>query len=330
MRTLLRIAALATGVGLVTGPIGAGRAPFTLAVLRQDGILIPFASFDGRWRTTWPTPGSRIDVPITLDDIPLRWWPDERPRVDWTLWLPDGRSRPLRAVSPAWFVAQCQANVGLKTDYAAEGPLPDPEAIPFPKDGLAVTGPQEIRPSVDPIVVLHDSDEDWSLVSDRLAAPFDGAEASAVRRAADAGWRHPVAPDDRRRRPIALEALYRATDRSAGTSMYYFEAVRRYEGVELPRRDQERPPCDVLTFAWGWVRRAPAGPPDVFVGAVVSDCYRSNVAFLLPFGVLRLTGSPPLWVVQVSTWSGEAYLVVEPRPPERERTLIETGGGTCR
>lgn len=330
MSSLGRVATFAVGIGTAGALFGAGRAPFTLAVLRQDGILIPFASFDGRWRNTWPTPGRQIEVPITVQAVPRRWWPDERLRADWTAWFPDGTSRPLRVLAPAWFVAQCQANVGLKTDYQPDGPVAAPEAIPFPKDGLAVTGPIEIRPAVEPIAVLRESDREWTAVSKELGDHFDRAEAAAIPQFAPGSWAHPVPPDERRRRPVVLEALYRAADRSPEEAMYYFEAVRRYEGTALARGEAGRPPCDLLTYAWGWLRRRARGAAEVSVSAVVSDCYRWNVPFVLPLGLLRLDARAPLWVVQVSSWAGEAYLVVEPRPPQRARTRIETRGGVCR
>ena len=45
--------------------------PFSLAILRRDGKLLPFATYDGRWRNHWPTPGEgRMSIPIRLDEIP--------------------------------------------------------------------------------------------------------------------------------------------------------------------------------------------------------------------------------------------------------------------
>ncbi len=47
----------------------------TFAVVRGDGLLIPFATWTGeRWGNTWPTPAKRLDVPVQLRDLPARWW----------------------------------------------------------------------------------------------------------------------------------------------------------------------------------------------------------------------------------------------------------------
>ncbi len=331
MRRTVRFGvAVAAGLLAVTATGRAGRAPFLLAVLRQDGIVIPFASFDRRWRNTWPTPRADVEVPIGLDDIPPRWWPDERPRLDWMAWTSDGRPVALRVSAPAWFVAQCQTNVGLKTDYAPSGPVAAPEATPFPKDGLAIAGPREILPRVEPIAVLREDDPDWPRVAALVQEDFERAETAATREAGFGPWRAPVPQAERRRRPLVLEALYRAADERGDGALYYFEAVRRYPGSPVAPPEPERPACDRLTFGWGWVWQPAQGPVQAAVSAVASDCYRWNVGFLLPLGLLRMPEHRPLWVVQVSGWTGEAYLVVEPRPPDRERTLIRTNGGACR
>src|SRR5207253_3038803 len=48
---------------------------FTVGVLRRDGIVVPFAAYDGKqWRNRWLTPGADVDVPIDLRNVPSRWW----------------------------------------------------------------------------------------------------------------------------------------------------------------------------------------------------------------------------------------------------------------
>jgi hypothetical protein len=47
-----------------------------LAILRRDGLLFPFASFNrDSWRATWPiTFFPRLEIPITREAIPKSWW----------------------------------------------------------------------------------------------------------------------------------------------------------------------------------------------------------------------------------------------------------------
>jgi hypothetical protein len=55
-RTGLRLAAALLLAALAAAGLGAAeRQKFTLAALRRDGVIIPFASFDGRaWSLHWP------------------------------------------------------------------------------------------------------------------------------------------------------------------------------------------------------------------------------------------------------------------------------------
>ena len=60
----LVLAALATAAA----PLAAQRDPaFAVAMLRRDGVIIPFAVFDGRsWSTPWPAPTYGLEAPLTM------------------------------------------------------------------------------------------------------------------------------------------------------------------------------------------------------------------------------------------------------------------------
>ena len=65
----MRFAALLVALALPLATVA--RDAFTIAVLRRDGILIPFAAFDGRaWETPWPASDSGVVLPIALGDVP--------------------------------------------------------------------------------------------------------------------------------------------------------------------------------------------------------------------------------------------------------------------
>ncbi len=319
--------AFAIALLCVAAPSGEQRPPFTLAVLRQDGILIPFATYDGTWKNPWPAPRVRFEIPITLDDMPKAWWPEQRVQRDWTLWRADGESQPLKALAPAWFRAQCLTNVGLRTDFKPAGPLPPPDATPYPKEGLATSVAPGAEPWIEPVVVLDDTSPDWTWMSGILPAPFEKVENEAIKR--ERGWRHPYNVRERALRKIQLEALYRTPDASPGSFVFYFEAVRRYE--EPPKKKPTGdPPCDVITYAWGWVRLRSDGTSATTMFAAMTDCYRWNVSFVLPLGVMRTRTGQPLLVLQSSGWLGESYFVVELVEPAKPNTLWQTPGGWCR
>ena len=43
-----------------------------LGVMRRDGVIIPFAFFDGDWSSPWPTSLQNLDLPVTLDAVPKK------------------------------------------------------------------------------------------------------------------------------------------------------------------------------------------------------------------------------------------------------------------
>jgi hypothetical protein len=117
---------------------GAGKEAFGLAVLRRDGMLIPFASFDGKkWSVDWPASDTGVPLPIGMDDVPRRWWGAPGPGASWTAWILDGPARPLRLLKPAHIPVFCGGRLALATDY--RGGAFDPREPTVPKDSLANT-----------------------------------------------------------------------------------------------------------------------------------------------------------------------------------------------
>src|SRR5712692_158569 len=82
-RAAWRIAIAAAAMAVASAGLRAADVSsdkLTVGVLRRDGIVIPFATFDGkRWRRDWPEPRQRVDVPATLSSVPSRWWGPLKP-----------------------------------------------------------------------------------------------------------------------------------------------------------------------------------------------------------------------------------------------------------
>ena len=88
----MRVAAVAIAVAASLGA-AAGGDGFAAAVLRRDGILLPFAAFDGkRWSHPWPAAQRAGDlmVPISLSAVPKSWWGPTPPLHEWQALLPGG------------------------------------------------------------------------------------------------------------------------------------------------------------------------------------------------------------------------------------------------
>src|SRR6266545_2216252 len=126
--------------------------PFGVGVLRRDGVIIPFASYNGkRWSHHWPAPGTDLTVPVDLRSLPSRWWGPTGPLDTWTA-LPGraegGVPRALHVIQPDWVDTQCLRQIGLRTDYKPEQPAPPRTVQPYPKDGLVVSPAQPVEPIV--------------------------------------------------------------------------------------------------------------------------------------------------------------------------------------
>jgi hypothetical protein len=90
--------------------------PFSLAVLRRDGQVIPFAVFDGRWKTPWPQ-GLPLELPISLTDVPKRWWGVDEPFERMDLWRDGQRVGEVTITGLSVSRPMCQPRVVLKSDH---------------------------------------------------------------------------------------------------------------------------------------------------------------------------------------------------------------------
>jgi hypothetical protein len=292
---------------------GDSRSAFGLGVLRRDGILVPFCSYNGRgWTADW-TPEAVL--PISLADIPKRWWGAPGPTAPWTAWLLDGTTRPLALKRPEHFRAFCGASLGVQTDYPPGAFNPrDPSVV---KDGLAIAGDAKLLPVVQISVMSPDARR----LVEAIADDFDREERLAADRFN--AWVHPFGDAARKAFPIELEAFYRAHDStpSGEWATNYIEAVRRFPA--RPGDDD----CGLITFVRGWVLERPGQKPVVDIGARITYCDRADVSFMLPFGRL-LIDREPYWVYQISSWRDEIYGVSRVRP-DAVRPVMAVSGGSC-
>ena len=245
----LVLAVSAAAVAPSPRPPGADRAEspaFTLAVMRRDGVMVPFAQYDGRrWQNRWPTPFTRTDVPISLSSVPKDWWGKVPAGTGWTLYPSAGDPRPVRITAPHLFSTHCVANVGLQTDYRSSQALPLPFVHHHPKDGLVVAGDLQIEP----IEALRTDMPAWDALLDQVTQHADAIEARAE---GDWSWQGARAFFNRKTRvgiPVSVEVICRTPGITPGTFVHYFEAVRRYA---VPKR-REQTASDFTAVSQGFV-----------------------------------------------------------------------------
>jgi hypothetical protein len=304
-------------VGVAALGLGAAasdeRPRFTLGVLRQDGLLVPFAAYDGRsWNTPWPGEAQALAMPISVKDVPRDWWGAAGPDAAWTAWFPDGRSRPLALAAPIRVPVFCSLRLALRTNYMGAPKRPgDPTA---PKDALAIGG---TAPPLAPIQRVSVNTPDAQDVTALITDKFNRAERHAAK--SFERWSHPYGAAEREKLPIRLESYYRAPMSQAGWTAAYVEAIREFPAA---RRDRG---CGLITYVFGWVLRGPGKEPDIDLGGRVTYCDRNDVPFLMPFGRLEV-GGDSYWVYQLSSWRDEYYSVVRTRPGDTHQVAGYSGG----
>lgn len=300
----------------------APRPSFELAVLRRDGIMIPFAAYSGReWSTPWPTTDVNIPLPIGLADVPKKWWGPAGPGSSWTASLTEDRaSRPVKVLKPQQVRVFCGGHIGLQTDYKSDAAI-DTSEPSVQKDGLAIAASGgEVQ--VQPIVEVSLLSGDATRLVKAITSDFNTEEQKATRQFTN--WLHPYTADERAAMPIHLEALYRFSEKTPSDGEWlvnYVEAIRRFPAGPFDRE------CGLITWARGWVIERAGKKPDIHITARVTYCDREGVAFMLPLGHLAIDGDA-YWVYQMSSWRDEIYTVARMRPDE-VRPIVNVFGGGC-
>jgi len=281
---------------------------FTVAIVRRDGIIIPFAGYDGtRWRVSWPRPGFDLDIPIGIASVPKRWWGPAGPRSEWQMWplAPGAGPRTIAVTQPDWIDAHCVRQVVLRTNYRSDEPAPPPAEQPYPKDGLAISPPH----AVERIEIVKVADAPASLLTG-LRARFNDAEEET----ADA-FSHPIARRVREQAEPTIEALYAFGD---APRAYYVEASRSYP---LPEKND----C-IVAFGTGWFARNGRKSEWLDMAVDLLRCNKYGATYMLPLGGLRVDGRT-FWIVQYAGWDHERYVVVEVKKDRVEAQAYASGGG---
>jgi hypothetical protein len=296
----------------------ADTAPFLVAALRRDGIVTPFATFDGKsWKASWPEVVEAEDVPASLKTVPAEWWGKPGSQSQLTAWV-NGVSRGvihLHLGRPALLRVMCDRRPSLASDYRSSEPAPPLTTQPYPKDGLAVSGDQRVGA----ISILTAESSEWSAAAREMTVEFDEAEERAAR--GFTAWKHPFSKVMRRRFPPQLEAMYGAPMDEAGWTAYYIEAVRLYP----PGPDDRQ--CGLVASAYGWMAVGPNGKRSFDLRARITYCDREGVRYMLPLGLIN-ANERSYWAYQMSGYGRESYMIARPRP-KQILTEVQYSAGSC-
>jgi len=278
---------------------------FAVAILRRDGVLIPFADFDGtRWGEHWPRPDGDVPaIPVTLSATSSRWWGSVAPQADWLL-TGVASPRTIHVRQPDWVTVHCQRQIGLRTDYRSTDFVPPPTVQPFPKDGVAVAPPHPI----DPIEIVPPEEGASKLTGLRHALNIE-------ERVIEYNDGHPFSRRTREPMEPTVEAIY-AYGQHPRT--YYVEASRTYRNA---RR------CVALAFMHGWFVDDGVEGRWRDVKAQLLNCDRYGAGYMLPLGGVDL-GGRRYWIGQFAAWNGERYVIIELKKDSVE-VVVNVSGGEC-
>lgn len=306
------VRALVTGVmvlSTIAVAADSGTA-FAVGVLRRDGIVLPFAVFDGkRWSAPWPPPNRDLPIPIDVRAVPRRWWGVDAPLERWALSLTRG-TQTARVVQPDWVDIHCARYIGLRTDYQSAVPAPPRSEQPYPKDGLAISPPHDVEQIE---VVRPDANEVRALLA-VVHSSFNEAE-----RQVESRYGHPITRRAREGVVPTIEAVYAYGDTPR---IYYIEATRAYR--QLGQASGE---CTSIGSGTGWFIRDASGVRALTMVVDVLNCDRQSASYMLPLGVLRL-GNRTYWLAQFSGWDHERYVVLEVKTKAVE-VIVNRWAGAC-
>ena len=209
--------------------------------------MTPFAAFDGkRWDAPWPSDLLGIpEVPVSLDQVPRRWWGKAGAPVGMSVWADGSRRGSLSLERPTTLRVMCDARLALASDYQSREAAPPATVQPYPKDGLAISGTQPIEA----IEIVPRTAPEWNSIAMKLIELADRAETGAIDLLPK--WKHPFARRERQKTPVEIEMLYRAPMDAAGWTAYYVEAIKRYP----PGPEDDG--CGLVTSVKGWITSGP-------------------------------------------------------------------------
>jgi hypothetical protein len=287
-----------------------------LAILRRDGILFPFASFNrDSWQITWPVDLTKVDIPTDVAAIPKHWWGTAAPE-HWRVRLTTGSEVTVDVSAPVLFPMFCAKRIGAQTNYRASQPLPPKPVDPFPKDGLAITG----RVPIMPIETVDPASPEWAPMVELLRGHFNQVEDETVIGVRmRTGWRHPLDLEDRARLPITLESWYRSPSSEPGWTISYIEAVRQF-----PPRPEDKG-CGLETLVSGWLHHFHGELKRTALRGKLTYCDREGATYMLPLGRIR-PWDRWYWVFQLSGYNAEWYDIAEVGK-ERTRLVVELYAG---
>ena len=296
---------------------------FTVGILRQDGVVAPFAQYANRkWTNPWHSrqPGDQADEPDTIADLPKPWFQSfVKPSSDWYFWSPTGEPTAVKTSKIVQVCSHCQQVWGLFSDYP-NSKQPEKNAC-VRNVGAVLSKKKQARA----MATITNSSVDWRQMLTFLGPEFERAESAGITRIVSQQYRAQLPPaEERAGIPLSILNLYRTQLSDDGDVLFYFEASKEYS---KPRESNDAG-CNNISLLGGWVIRNAQGELTLLDSQYSpTDCDMKEGGLILPFAILQLHGKT-FAIVEEDSYEGEAYIILEIQK-KRVRRVLETYAGSC-
>jgi hypothetical protein len=273
----------------------------TVGILREDAVLIPFATFDGKtWRNEWPVPAEDnrpARLPRLLADVPREWWGGREPATRWEVLRANGVPLRVAVTGVASFETHCQSNVGLATDFISRVRV-HPHNSPPPYAGIAATTPNVLTAVAD----VAKGSRDFQTINRLLPGLFARLEPEVWKDTRGSEFE----PMLNGPLPVPQLVSVHASPLPSGTELFTFHARR-----DLPRgvngKRSER-----VTAIVGWLARRNTSPMALLDarGSQSDVDGKGGYDQLIPRAALTI-GGRTFWVGNAAGYEWETYFVIE-------------------
>ena len=297
---------------------------FLVAVLRADGVLVPFAQY-GNWGfyNPWPKPqpcrGCTDEIyPHSLGQLPQPWFMQggSMPKR-WYFRSPNGALTVLKTLKIIEVENHSQKNWAVRTNFPHERvELPHHRNI-----GIAITANMRIES-------MNESKLEHERLTSFIKDAFDAEETMKIERLATDD---PIGTESLfkfglsesaavRKRAETITKFYRSESPINGEYLYYFQATKKYEIPRLASSGHVS-----LFSGWATVAARQEGQLGVIVSEIVfTDTDMKGPTTSLPLGVLKIGGRTFIFVEEHG-WENESYVILELNGGIHR--LLETFGG---
>ena len=294
--------------------------PFVLALVRDDGVMLPIASHDdGRWRMPWPAPAKEAEVPVRVEDCPLAWWGLPAAPRGWTLYVPGEPPRTVITERVTWVLSYCRQQVALHSREAARPLLRAADGARAPKYGVAVAGQAEVTL---PRPIASDSVEARQLL-DGLQPAFNREEQRMFVLQYFGVFAPSVGEQARNRLPVQALSIHAGAGHDGPT--YFVELTRSY-----PRPSPEHLRwCDEVTYMSGWVRRDTKHGLDLtLLTRAVTSCLIDTAQRSEPHTIVH-TPRGPVWMIELYRPDGEVVGLFRAPKGDTPEPIVIRDMGRC-